>query len=55
MPDWIFDEYPKPELTKLRKAWRAHYIAKGCNPNKAMWLAHKKTHTWPPVGLSRIP
>lgn len=47
MPDWIFDEYPKPELTNLRKAWRAHYIAKGCNPHKAMWLAAKKTHTWP--------
>lgn len=47
MPSFWFDEYPSRELLNLRKAWRDHYIAKGCTPHKATWLAHKKTHTWP--------
>jgi len=47
MPIWFYDDYPTPELTKLRKAWCAHYVAKGCNAEKAYWLAAKKTHTWP--------
>jgi hypothetical protein len=48
MPSWMYNDWPSIEVQNLRKAWRAHYIAKGCNSTKAMWLAHKKTHTWPP-------
>jgi hypothetical protein len=46
MPGW-FDEYPTRELLNLRKAWRDHYIAKGCSAERAFWLAAKKTYTWP--------
>src|ERR1700733_99252 len=34
MGGFWFDDYPSPEVIKLRKAWRSHYIAKGCNPTK---------------------
>lgn len=47
MPCWYYDEYPSPEVVRMRAAWRSHYIAKGCNPRKASELAQKKTHTWP--------
>ena len=45
---WCSD-YPSRYLLDLRAAWRAHYIAKGCNRWKAGDLAAKKTHTWPPT------
>jgi hypothetical protein len=48
MPGFWFDEYPSREVREMRAAWRAHYIAKGCNRYKASDLASKKTHTWPP-------
>jgi len=47
MIDWLYDEYPSRELLNLRAAWRAHYVAKGCSAEKAYWLAHKKTNTYP--------
>jgi hypothetical protein len=46
MPGW-YNEYPSRKLLSLRKAWREHYIAKGCSTEKSFWLAAKKTHTWP--------
>jgi hypothetical protein len=42
------DDWPTAELLALRRAWATHYVAKGCSRDKAFWLAHKKTHTWPP-------
>jgi hypothetical protein len=39
--------YYGPNLSKLRAAWRAHYMRKGCSPRKADCLAMKKRHTWP--------
>lgn len=42
-----FDDCPSRELLALRRAWRDHYIAKGCNQSKASELARRKTHTWP--------
>lgn len=47
MSGWDYDHYPSRKLLNLRKAWRAHYVAKGCSAEKAFWLAAKKTHTWP--------
>jgi hypothetical protein len=47
MPGFWSDEYPTPERLAMVRAWKAHYIAKGCNLHKAFWLAQKKTHTWP--------
>lgn len=47
MPEFWSDPYPSRELLRLRKAWVFHYINKGCSADKALWLAGKKTHTWP--------
>lgn len=43
---WTWSDYDQT-LGKLRAAWTAHYVAKGCSVWKASALARKKTHTWP--------
>lgn len=41
----------EPSQSKRIAAWRAHYMAKGCNSTKADTCAHRKVRqawTWPP-------
>lgn len=47
MPSLYFDEYPSRDVIRMRAAWVAHYIAKGCSVEKAQRMATCKTHTWP--------
>lgn len=44
-----FYEYrtSKQELAR-RRAWVAHYVAKGCSAEKARTCAGRKHRTWPP-------
>lgn len=49
MHSYGFDDYSFIRANAARwRAWKLHYMAKGCNEHKAFWLAQKKTHTWPP-------
>ena len=47
-----FLDYSYPDESKRIAAWRAHYIAKGCNSSKAETCARRKvwrSHAWPPT------
>lgn len=51
MPDTDFWS-DGPNESKRIAAWRAHYLAKGCNSSKAETCARRKvwrSHTWPPT------
>jgi hypothetical protein len=48
MPTGIESIYAWSTVGPVRKAWTAHYIAKGCHPMKARECANKKFNTWPP-------
>lgn len=40
-----------PERSRRQRAWKRHYVAKGCSDFKASCLARKKCErkrTWPP-------
>lgn len=48
--EWSYDYGPNE--SKRITAWRAHYLAKGCNSSKAETCARRKvwrSHTWPPT------
>lgn len=42
--------YHDPDEWRRLKAWRLHYVAKGCSEQKASECAGRKRHggTWPP-------
>lgn len=45
-------DYSYHNESKRIAAWRAHYLAKGCNSTKADTVAHCKVRqswTWPPT------
>jgi hypothetical protein len=55
MPSFGCDEYGSAEECRRRRAWEAHYRAKGCSVRKAAEVALRKctrASTWPAKGNS---
>lgn len=48
MPTCGFDYVIDRTAAKRRKAWIAHYMAKGCSQRKAECCAWRKHRTMPP-------
>lgn len=48
--DWMGYDYG-PNLSPMIAAWTAHYVRKGCHPEKARRVANARVdrkRTWPP-------